>query len=62
MRVSCFCNRRRLNPENATIVVNGIPLCLASSCERAALRTQRPELHREADYLRRREEAAREVV
>lgn len=44
--VLCFCQRFRINPENATYVRNGVPLCNAATC-------QKVQEHREARALRR---------
>lgn len=51
-RTLCYCGVYSLNPENATYVKNGKPLCAAITCERVALRTQHPELYRAADDIR----------
>ena len=41
MLTLCFCRRFRIDPEEATFVKNGIPLCSASTC-------QKVKEHREA--------------
>lgn len=44
--VMCFCRRYKINPENATFVKNGVPMCCAATC-------QKVKEHREARELRR---------
>lgn len=36
MRVPCLCGVYRLNPENATYVREGVPLCHAATCQKVA--------------------------
>lgn len=60
MRVPCYCGHYCLNPENATYVKEGKPLCHTITCERANRRA--PELAQQAAELRRIEEAARAIA
>lgn len=46
MRVSCYCKRYLINPENATHVKNGVPMCHEHTCAKV-------KEHREAMALRR---------
>lgn len=45
-RVACYCKRYLINPENATYVKNGIPMCNEATC-------QKVKEHRDARNLRR---------
>lgn len=45
-RVACYCKRYLINPEHATYVKNGIPMCNENTCQKVAE-------HREARNLRR---------
>lgn len=46
MRVPCFCKRYLVNPENATYVKDGVPMCNAATCDKL-------KEHREDMALRR---------
>ena len=42
MLVRCACGPYRLNPENATYVRDGVPLCHEETCRKVAERRQQP--------------------
>lgn len=52
MRTRCYCGHHSLNPENATYVKDGRPLCLSTTCERAALRQSTEQAKRDAETVR----------
>jgi hypothetical protein len=38
MNVLCYCGHHKLDPENATYVKNGRPMCHPVTCERVVIR------------------------
>lgn len=47
MRVHCHCHRYLVNPEHATYVKNGVPMCAAATCQKVQEhRAREQQLHR----------------
>ena len=56
MLVPCYCGLHNLDPEHATYVKDGKPLCHPTTCERANLRVARAQqLNRSAHVIPTRE-------
>lgn len=47
--IPCFCGKERLNPEDATLVLNGIPCC-NEDCLRKAERISREKKTRQRGW------------